>query len=472
MTTAYAITGNRALPLAFAVVGVVLGVFAVGYVAMTRHVPHAGAFYAYVGRRAGTAPRPSPTAWISLLAYSMVQVCLYGAIGAAVSPLVEAWVGVLVPWWVYALAAWMLVTVLGTARVDLNGTVLAVLLVAEVALIVVYVGTFLAHPAHGYSPVSWSPSELVHAGLGAACAIAVLGFTGFEASVVFAEESRNPRRTIPIATYVSLAVIAAVYGISAWAMAVATGPDAIIPTAREQGPDLVFALAATHLGDDAATVGRLLFATSIIAAMISFHNTVARYAFALGREGVLPRMFGRTSLSGAPRAGSLAQSATGLTVIIVFALTGADPVVSLFYLSSTTGALGVLILLVLAAMAVLGYFATDPRGEGPWRTRIAPALVPDRPDDDPRSGPGATTPPSSASTNSSPLRWGLPAVYAVTALGGYGYGLHLRAHRPSIYHAIGHGARAALATPTPTAFADLRSQLASAATDIPSEGPR
>ena len=204
-------------------------------------------------------------------------------------------------------------------RVDLNGTVLAALLVAEVALIAVYVGTFLVHPAQGYSPVSWSPGELVHAGLGAACAIAVLGFTGFEAAVVFAEECRDPRRTIPIATYVSLVVIAAVYGISAWAMAVATGPDAILPTAQAHGPDLVFALAATHLGEDAGTVGRLLFATSIIAAMISFHNTVARYAFALGREGVLPRMFGRTSLSGAPRAGSLAQSATGLIVIIVFA---------------------------------------------------------------------------------------------------------------------------------------------------------
>ena len=115
-------------------------------------------------------------------------------------------------------------------------------------------------------------------------------------------------------------------------------------------------------------------------------------------------------------------------------------------------------------MAVLGYFATDPRGEGPWRTRVAPAL----------SLTGLTIILVVVLGNyatligveeSSPLRWGLPAVYAVTALGGYAYGLHLRAHRPGTYHAIGHGARAALATPDP--FTDLRAQLASADIDVP-----
>jgi len=38
-----------------------------------------------------------------------------------------------------------------------------------------------------------------------------------------------------------------------------------------------------------------LFATSLFAALLSFHNAVARYAFALGREGMLPSVLGRVN---------------------------------------------------------------------------------------------------------------------------------------------------------------------------------
>jgi amino acid transporter len=208
---------------------------------------------------------------------------------------------------------------------------------------VVYDLTYLTHPAAGMAWTTWSPTELTRPGVGAILAISVLGFVGFESSVVFSEEARNARKTVPVATYLAVAVIAVLYGVSAWAMTVAAGPAHIVAAAQDQGPDLVFTLAATHLGHTAGTVGHVLFSTSIFAAALSFHNTIARYVFALGREHVLPQAFGRTSTSGAPRAGSIAQTVVGLAVIVAFAVAGADPVVHLFYLASTSGALGILL---------------------------------------------------------------------------------------------------------------------------------
>ena len=41
--------------------------------------------------------------------------------------------------------------------------------------------------------------------------VAVLGFVGFEQAPVLAEEARNARRTIPVATYLALGMIAVVY---------------------------------------------------------------------------------------------------------------------------------------------------------------------------------------------------------------------------------------------------------------------
>lgn len=450
MTTAISTTGNLGLPAAFVVVGVVLGLFSVGYVAMSRHLPHAGAFYAYcahgLGRWAGVG-----VAWMALLAYNMIQVSLYGAIGAAASPLTKDWAGITLPWWVFAVAMWALVGVLGIARVDLNGRVLAALLVAEVTLIVVYDLVYLTHPAAGMAWTAWSPAELARPGVGAILAIAVLGFVGFESSVVLSEEAKDARRTIPAATYLAVAVIAVLYGVSAWAMTVAAGPGHIVQAAHDQGPDVVFTMAAAHLGHTAGMLGHVLFATSILAAALSFHNTIARYTFALGREHVLPQVFGHTSTSGAPRGGSITQTVIGLAVIVAFAAAGADPVVDLFYLASTSGALGILLLLFLAGVSVLGFFGIDRRGEGLWRTRIAPALA--------LAGLAVMVALVLANiatllgvTESSPLRWGIPAAFAVTGLAGSAWGLALKARRAGTYTAIGCGPRAATVLP-PTDYA-------------------
>jgi hypothetical protein len=42
---AYGVTGLTAIPAAFIVVAVILAVFATGYMAMSRHLTNAGAFY-------------------------------------------------------------------------------------------------------------------------------------------------------------------------------------------------------------------------------------------------------------------------------------------------------------------------------------------------------------------------------------------------------------------------------------------
>ena len=79
VTTGYAVTGVQGIPLAFVVVGAVLAVFAVGYVAMARYVANAGAFYAYVAQGLGR-PLGVGAAWVALVAYNALQVGLYGAL--------------------------------------------------------------------------------------------------------------------------------------------------------------------------------------------------------------------------------------------------------------------------------------------------------------------------------------------------------------------------------------------------------
>ncbi|TMR98681.1 APC family permease [Nonomuraea basaltis] len=443
VTTAYAVTGITGLPIAFVVVGIVLAVFSVGYVAMARHMANAGAFYTYITRGLGR-PAGIASAWMALLAYNALQVGLYGAFGAATTPLLEQWLGVTPPWWVVSLAAWALVAALGVMRVDVNGRLLGVLLTAEVAVILLFDFADLINPGpSGFSMAALSPNALFEPGVGALLVIATLGFVGFESSVVFSEESREPRRTVPLATYSAVAIIAGLYALSSWAMTVATGPANVVATAQRDQADTIFVLAAQHLGGTVVDIARVLFATSVIAAMISFHNTTARYFFALGRERVLPAVFGRTrARSGAPKAGSIAQSVFGLVVIVLYAALGLDPLVQLFFYGGSFGGFGVLLLIFVTSIAIVAFFRREPSGETFARRLVAPvpaaialavmvwlALV--------------NFPTLLGVPEDDPIAWILPAIYGVAAVVGVVWALVLRAGQPAIYAAVGKGAKAA-----------------------------
>ncbi len=246
--------------------------------AMARRITNAGAPDAFIARGLGRIPGIA-AALVALLAYSMLQVALYGAFGPAAASQAAA-LGVHAPWWVWALAAWAVITVLGLLRVDITGKVLGVLTAAEIVVIIVEAVSGLASPAGGHlSFATLSPSALTSAGFGTAgvlAVVAVLGFTGFEQAPVLAEEAGQPRRTIPLTTYLALGVIGIVYAGSAWAMAARAGQAHVAAAAAAQGPGLLFGLGGGPLPQAA----QWLFLTSLFAAMLAFHNCVWRYAFA------------------------------------------------------------------------------------------------------------------------------------------------------------------------------------------------
>jgi amino acid transporter len=183
--TAYATTGLTAIPAAFLVIAVILGIFSAGYVTMARHISNAGACYAFIARGLGR-PAGVAAALVALLAYSFLQVGLYGALGPAAQAEAAAHLGVHAPWWAWALGAWAIITVLGLLRVDITGKVLGVLLTAEVIVIVCETVAGLARPAGGHlSFATLSPSALGSAGFGTfgvLAVVAVLGFVGFGAT--------------------------------------------------------------------------------------------------------------------------------------------------------------------------------------------------------------------------------------------------------------------------------------------------
>jgi amino acid transporter len=445
-TTAFAITGSLGIPLSYVVVAFILALFSVGYVAMSRYIVNAGAFYTYIAHGLGRVCGVSAS-FVAVLAYNLMNVGLYGGFGAVLADLLATRLGVHAAWWVYALGGCAVVALLGVLRVDLNGLVLGVLLLAEITVTLIYDAVQLTHPAGGHLTVgTLSAGHLLDAGVGAAMVVAVAGFVGFEGTAVFSEESKHPKITVPRATLLALTISGLLYGLSAWAMSVATGPDTIVARARTDGTELIFNLVRPYVGQSLLDLGHVLFVTSLFASALAFHNTAARYFYALGREHVLPARLGRTSRrTGAPKVGSLLQSAVAAAVILLYAARGWDPIVRLFFWLTVTAGLGVLILMAATSVAVLVFFARIRHREGVWRTIIAPLLAFLA-----LTGILGLTLQQFATLLGVPphnaLRWQFPAAYLITALAGAGWALILRTTRPTVYHAIGLGANSTTAT--------------------------
>jgi amino acid transporter len=446
--TAYATTGLTGIPAAFVVIAVILTIFAAGYVTMARHIRNAGACYAFIshglGRTLGV-----PAALVALLAYSMLQIGLYGALGPAAAALAATYLHVHAKWWAWALGAWAIITILGVLRVDITGRVLGALLCAELLVIVAETVLGLAHPAGGnLSFATLSPGTLTSAGFGtfgALAVIAVLGYIGFEQAPVLGEEAKNTHRTVPLATYTALGMIAVIYAAASWAMAAHTGTSHVVSAAGKMGPGLLFGLGGSSGLGQAAQV---LFMTSLFAAALSFHNSTWRYAFALGRENVLPAALGRTGANNIPKAASLAQSFTAVVVIGIYAVTGQDPMTHMFFWLGTTGGYGVLLLLTATAMAIVVFFARDPRGESTWRRLIAPALAAVL-----LGGIVVLATRNYATLlgvpPGSPAAWILPGSYLAVAVIGVVWAVVLHDRRPDIYDAIGLGPHAIASQLTP-----------------------
>ncbi|GAA4546350.1 APC family permease [Streptomyces collinus] len=446
MPTTFAVMGIVGQPLLFVVLGVVLILFSVGYAEMSRHVHNAGAFYAYISRGLG-GTAGAGAALVALVAYNALQVGIYGIFGFEVSGLLATYADVQIAWWIPALVAVLAVGLLGWLKIDVNARVLGVLLVIEVLLVVVFDIAAIADPGkEGLSLHAFNPDTLTGAGVGTALCFCIAAFLGFEQAPVYAEETSRPHVLVPRVMFLAVGGVAVFFALSSWALTVATGPAAIVGTSQKQSAGLLFFLTESRLGGTFTDVLHVLFVTGMFAALLSFHNVVARYAFAMGREGLLPAAFGRTSgSSGAPGTGSLLQTVVAVVVVVAFAIADdkpagdpTAPVLQLFTWFGNIGALGVIVLMAAASLSVVVFFARrGAAGTQAWRlvtsalAGIALLVI-----------AGYTVKDFEVLVGAGPdssLSWVLPGIIGLAALAGVALGLVLRVRAPEKHARIGLG---------------------------------
>ncbi|RSM86520.1 amino acid permease [Kibdelosporangium aridum] len=375
MPIAIALGNGPGVPAAYAVAGLVILLFSVGFVAMGRHVVNAGAFYTYVGKGLGpTLGRIS--AGVALFAYCTIQAAMYGLYGATLSSLISPDV----PWWIFALVTMAIVQVLGAAGIEIGARVLAVFVLAEFSILLVFgVITFFAGGGPEGFADSFSPSALLQGAPGVALMFAVASMFGFEATAIYGEEAREPRKTVPRATYLAVVVVTVFFAFTSWMLVSAHGGSTAVDAAGAalasgDSTLFVFGPIADLFGGWVNSVLPILLATSLFAGILAFHNSANRYLFSLGRDRLVHQRVCSLNQRQAPWFAGCVQSVIAVVLVMPFALAGQDPVLTLFSWFSGVAVLAMMVLYFLTSISVVAFFRRTRLDTRPWHTVIAPVL--------------------------------------------------------------------------------------------------
>ena len=233
-------------PAAFMFATIVLVIFSVGYVAMARKKTTAGGFYSYIshglGREIGMG-----TGFGSVLAYSVFEASLCGGFAYFLN-LKLAQFGLNIAWPWLALAMVLIISLLTYFDVRVSSIVLGVGLIAEIVMLLIFDGFMFGHgdlPAAAINPVnafkgSRRRATLAGGAIGIGLFFAFWSWVGFEMAPNYGEESKDPKRNVPRALYISVIGLGIFYIITSWApfAGYATIHDAVEAGADQRGPVL------------------------------------------------------------------------------------------------------------------------------------------------------------------------------------------------------------------------------------------
>ena len=311
-----AVTAGVAAPLTILAATVAVALLAFTVAEFTRAEPSAGSFITYVetalGARAGVA-----TALLVTVGYTVAIAAVFTMSGGLVALTISQYTS-WHPWWgpftlvLTAAATWL------TARgVKLSTNAVGAAVLVQVAIMVAVCLLVLVDQRAALSgiPFSWAHLTGGLAGLSAGFPLALFMFIGWENGPALAEESRNPRRTIPRALYISVAIAAALLVFFAYATITGFRYN-VSSIGRSSVP---FLTVADHYFGGAAVLAWIAGIVSVLATLVAGADSQSRMFFDGGRTGLLPAKLGQIrQRSGTPVNALIFMACAGLGIIAIW----------------------------------------------------------------------------------------------------------------------------------------------------------
>jgi amino acid transporter len=361
---------NGAVALVYLVATAAMAFTAWSYAEMSRVVPHAGSVFAYASEGLGH-PVGFLAGWLAMLDYLLIPSVAYLFSGIALHALFPA-----VPAWAFTVLAFVVTTALNLLGVRVAARVGFVVLVAEIAVLAIFLllaGLTIATdgPARPWaSPLTglgdFEPSLIV-----GAVSVAVLSYLGFDAIAGFAEENAGDARDVGRAILFCLAAVGATFVAQTWLAALlAAGDPAELAAHPERQGTAFYDITRAAIAPWLATVLAITKAVGPAFAAMTGQAAAARLLFGMARDGRLPRVLAQIDeRHGVPRAALGAAAVLTLAVSVWAARRpdGLDVLVSIVDV-------GALAAFTLLHASVTGYFVVARKAPARTAHMVVPAL--------------------------------------------------------------------------------------------------
>ena len=348
-------------PWAFLFGGILLGLQALSAAQLAKVFPSAGGWYTWIARafhpRAGFFAGVLFSIWLPPVATLTMSYLAK----TVLEPSIKAEYGVDIPWWIWVVAGVALVIFFAYQGIAISEKALIVTGLIEIVIMVALAFTGLASPGPG--GFSFAPLNPGHFGLAGnlflGVVFSIFAFSGWESTGPLAEESRNPKRNVPIGLVGSVAVLTVYFVFVTWGYLVGIGVSKVgsIPAATA----FPVATMAQRVWGGAWVL--LLFAllNSAIALSIACFNGGTRTWYAMGRSGVLPKMVGKVNpVRKTPVNAINLQIGVQVLAFVCVLIWGVENV---FFSWANAITIGLVFMYVLCNIGVVKYYLTEGRGQ-------------------------------------------------------------------------------------------------------------
>lgn len=354
---------GSALPIAFLVAFVAAAFVANTVIEFAKRLPSSGSFYTFCSNSLGPGAGFF-TGWLYFAAFVLLTIGLFTANGAFLKEYLDSTFGLSLPWWILSLLLMALAFALSITSIKTSVRLDLALLVAEMLIFVVLAAIAILRAGDGnslsyFDPTS-APDGISGAGLGVV--FGILSFIGFEAAAVLGEETRNPRRSVPIAVGGALVGIGVfyifvLYGLAAgYGLNSESGLNAFLedPTPFPTLADM-YAPWLTQLVQIAAILG-------LFSVLLAVLNTTVRVIYSMARESVLPTVLARVHPRWhSPYTAIYALTAVSIGAGLALAAWIGAGVTDVYGFTGSIGTVAIVLVYIMANVALIKFYWGDPQ---------------------------------------------------------------------------------------------------------------
>jgi amino acid transporter len=375
------LAAGLASPLVVLVAAVAIALLGNTLSEFSRAHPSTGGFITFVGKTFGGTSAVT-TALVAGAGYIIAISSVLVISGGFLSIMISYYLGVSIPWIIFSAAFTAGAMVMMFRGVAVSTKLAGFFFAFELTvLLVVSIAVLIKNGGH-LSGVPFNPSHLLNgfSGLGLAFPLAIYLFIGWENSAALAEETNNPRRNVPRAVYLSIALMAFTYLLLAFATVTGFHYSATLLTA----PLIPFIAVAHSVAAWLAFIAYLAGLTSTLGVLIAAVNSQCRLIFNAGREGLLPRWIGKVHpVRLTPVNAIITFVGIASAITLVWAIghwiggTGNSlSALNFFFESSTMGTILILFVYLAANVALPFYYRKyRPTEFSPVKHVLLPALA-------------------------------------------------------------------------------------------------